>query len=181
MLRAPDYSFTNELTFQMACDIKKLTNKVINESINMVNFNKLKSLPPSFFILYLIVAFHAPYYHLHIQTNNTHASNHEHYSGSAHYNSEKHSHPSKTNFAKAETLKAGHQNVRRHLHFTRELYRPRKDSQGEPERYNSFALNTIKPVLIYNHTFTITLSDFHKIKHSPESSKTFSGLSPPVA
>jgi hypothetical protein len=147
----------------------------------MVNINKLKSIPSSFFILYLIVAFHAPYYHFHINSSNTHTSGHEHYSGSSHHDSENHSHLSKTSFAKAEILKAGHQNVRRHLHFTRELYRSRKDSQGEPERYNSFALITINPVLTYNQTFEGTLNGFHKIKHSPESSKTFSGLSPPVA
>lgn len=165
----------------MACDIKKVWIKIIDETIHMVNINKFKNAPLFFFILCLITVLHAPYYHFHIKSNDTHTLDHEHQAGSPHSSSEHHSHNLHTGLSKTETLKAGHQNVWRHLHFTRELYRSRKSSQNDPERYDNFAVNVIRPFVTYNHTFSSTLTDSHKIKYSPKCSKTYSGLSPPVA
>jgi hypothetical protein len=147
----------------------------------MVNSIKLKTVPLQLFVLYLLFALHAPYYHLHIQPNNTHISKHKHHSESAHYSADNHSHEAERNLFKVQTFKGDHQNVRHHLHFTRELYRPRKNTQSPPESYRNIAFNTISPVQTYNYTFTGTLYDSHKINYSPESSKTFSGLSPPLA
>jgi hypothetical protein len=67
------------------------------------------------------------------------------------------------------------------LHFTRELYKPRKKAQSKPNSYKGYAFNTIGPAPTFNHTFISTLNNSHIIKYSPESSKTFSGLSPPVS
>lgn len=147
----------------------------------MVNSSKVKSLPSSFFIFCLIAVLHTPYHHFHIISNESHSSNHEHYSEAVYSDSENHSHNSNTKFSNAETFKPDDQNVRRHLHFTRELYRSRKNSQSDPEKYNSYAVTIIRPVPTDNHLFSNTLTDFHKIRYSPKSSKTFSGLSPPVA
>lgn len=147
----------------------------------MVNVNKLKRVPSSFFILCLITILHTPYYHFHITSNNTHTSDHEHHSGPSHNNSDNHSYNSHTILSKTEAFKPGNQDVMRHLHVTRELYRSRKNPQSEPEKYNSFAIKIIRPALTNSHTITGTLTDFHKTKYGPESSKTYSGLSPPVA
>jgi hypothetical protein len=143
--------------------------------------NRLKTLTLAFFIVYLIVAFHTPYFHLHIQPGHTHSSNHDHYSEPEQSKSVDHTHKSKTTLSKTDTIEADHQNVIRHLHFTRELYKPRKNPQLKSNSYKGYTFNTISPVPKYNHTLLSTLNDFHIIKYSPESSKTFSGLSPPVS
>ena len=143
--------------------------------------NRSKTLTSSFFIFYLIAAFHAPYLHLHIQPVHDHSSKHDHYTEPEQYKSNDHTHKSKTTLSKTDTLEADHQNVIRHLHFTRELYKPRKKPERKPNSYKGYTFNTISPIPTYNHTFLSTLNKSHLIKYSPESPKIFSGLSPPVS
>ncbi len=147
----------------------------------MTKLLKLKIAPLQFFLLYLLVVLHAPYYHLHNQPDNTHIPKHEHLSESAHHSADSHSHKTAINLLKAQAVEVDHKNVWHHLHFTRELYISRKNIQSNHESYNDFAFNKISPVQVYNHTFKGTLHDSLKINYRPVSSKTFSGLSPPVA